>query len=132
VKAAGATADSSHPVDGIDIGPALHGDSLQREALYWHYPHYSNQGGVPGGAIRRGDFKLIEFYENAKLELYNLQQDIGEHHNLAAAQPERAKELQGMLAHWRARVDAVMPKPNPNYDPATANQGLTGTEPYDP
>jgi arylsulfatase A-like enzyme len=131
-KAAGAAADAGHPVDGIDIGPALHGGGLQREALYWHYPHYSNQGGVPGGVIRRGDFKLIEFYENGKLELYNLKQDIGEHHNLASAQPERAKELQGMLANWRTRVDAVMPKPNPKYDPATADQGLTGTEPYDP
>jgi arylsulfatase A-like enzyme len=132
VKAAGAAVDGAHPVDGIDITPALHAGGLQREALYWHYPHYSNQGGVPGGAIRRGDFKLIEFYENGKLELYNLKQDIGEHRNLAAAQPERAKELQGMLANWRTRVDAVMPKPNPKYDPATANQGLTGTEPYDP
>jgi arylsulfatase A len=130
--AAGVGPDGGHPVDGIDISAALHGGGLRREALYWHYPHYSNQGGVPGGAIRRGDFKLIEFYENGKLELYNLRQDVGERHNLASAQPGRAKEMQRMLADWRTGVNAVMPQPNPKYDAATANQGLTGTEPYDP
>jgi arylsulfatase A-like enzyme len=130
--AAGAGPDSAHPVDGIDISAALHGGGLRREAIYWHYPHYSNQGGVPGGAVRRGDFKLIEFYENGKLELYNLKQDVGEHHNLASAQPDRAKAMQRMLADWRAGVNAVMPQPNPKYDPATANQGLSGSEPYDP
>ena len=76
----------------------------RREALYWHYPHYSNQGGVPGGAIRRSDFKLIEFYEDGRLELYNLKQDVGEHHNLAAQEPERAKELRRMLDDWRRSV----------------------------
>jgi arylsulfatase A len=132
VAAAGATANAGHPLDGIDIGPELRGHGLRREALYWHYPHYSNQGGVPGGAIRRGDFKLIEFYEDGHLELYNLKQDVGEHHNLAAQQPDRAKELHRMLDNWRHSVNAVMPKPNPKYDPATAAQGLTGTEPYAP
>jgi arylsulfatase A-like enzyme len=130
--AAGATNSGAHPIDGIDISPEMHGHGLHREALYWHYPHYSNQGGVPGGAIRRGDYKLIEFYENGKLELFNLKQDIGEHHNLATAQPDRAREMRRMLDDWRKSVNAVMPTPNPKYDPATAAQGLTGTEPYDP
>jgi arylsulfatase A-like enzyme len=129
---AAAGAGQSVGLDGIDISPALRGGGLRREALYWHYPHYSNQGGVPGGAIRRGDFKLIEFYENGKLELFNLKQDIGEHHNLAASQPERAQELRRMLDKWRKSVNAVMPAPNPKYDAAAADQGLTGTEPYDP
>ena len=130
--AAGVPKQEGQILDGIDISPELRGGGLRRETLYWHYPHYSNQGGVPGGAIRRGDFKLIEFYENGKLELYNLKQDVGEHHNLATDQPDRAKELHRMLDNWRKSVNAVMPEPNPKYDAAAANQGLTGTEPYDP
>jgi arylsulfatase A-like enzyme len=129
---AAAGASSNSGVDGIDIGPELRFSGLRRDALYWHYPHYSNQGGVPGGAVRRGDYKLIEFYENGKLELFNLRQDIGERHNLAGTQPERAQEMRRMLGYWRKSVNAVMPLPNPKYDPATAGQGLTGLEPYDP
>jgi arylsulfatase A-like enzyme len=133
VAAAAAQKHSGHPIDGVDVAPLLAGrSSLNRDALYWHYPHYSNQGGVPGGAIRRGDWKLIEFYEDSHLELYNLKSDISEKHNLARQYPDRAKEMRGMLDNWRRSVNAVMPKANPKYDPATAAQGLTGTEPYDP
>ena len=133
VAAAGAQKHSGKPIDGKDIAPLLQGGSaLKRDALYWHYPHYSNQGGVPGGAIRRGDFKLIEFYEDGRTELYNLKQDIGEKHNLAADYPDKVKEMRRALGEWRRSVNAVMPKPNPKYDAATAAQGLTGTEPYDP
>ena len=60
------------------LTPALQGKQLNREALYWHYPHYSNQGGTPGGAIRVSDYKLFENYENGKVSLYNLKNDIGE------------------------------------------------------
>jgi hypothetical protein len=67
-----------HKVDGIDLTPAFKGQKLNREALYWHYPHYSNQGGIPGGAIRIGDYKLFENYENGEVSLYNLKKDIGE------------------------------------------------------
>jgi arylsulfatase A-like enzyme len=130
---AGAQRHSGSPIDGMDIGPLLRGSkNLKRDALYWHYPHYSNQGGVPAAAIRRGDFKLIEFYEDGRLELYNLKQDIGEKHNLAAQDAEKAKEMRRMLDDWRRSVDAVMPRLNPKYDPATADQGLTGVEPHTP
>jgi arylsulfatase A-like enzyme len=133
VAAAGAQKHSGKPIDGMDIAPLLAGGSgLKRDALYWHYPHYSNQGGVPGGAIRRGDFKLIEFYEDGRAELYNLKEDVGEKHNLAAKYPDKVKEMRRALAEWRRSVNAVMTKPNPKYDAATADQGLTGTEPYDP
>lgn len=103
-------------VDGVSLVPILteEADTLGREALYWHYPHYGNQGGTPGGAVRVGDWKLIEFYTPGKpLELYNLAEDIGEQNNLAEKNPEKTKELQAMLVAWRESVDAKMPTVNP-------------------
>ncbi len=103
-------------MDGESMVPLLKGTGRQkRQAIYWHYPHYSNQGGGPGGAIRVGDFKLIEFYEDNRVELYNLRADLGEQHDLAAEMPEKAAELRHMLHEWRQEVGAVMPQPNPNW-----------------
>ncbi|MCU0914128.1 MAG: sulfatase-like hydrolase/transferase [Planctomycetes bacterium] len=103
-------------VDGQSMVPLLKGTGgLQRKAIYWHYPHYSNQGGGPGGAVRMGDFKLIESYEDNRVELYNLRADLGEQHDLAAEMPEKAAELRRMLQQWRRVVDAVMPEPNPKW-----------------
>ena len=104
-------------IDGLDISPLLRNTraSLPREALYWHYPHFSNQGGRPGGAVRAGDWKLIENYEFGDLELYNLANDIGESRNLAKAEPARAEKMRAMLKAWRDRVGATMPPPNPEY-----------------
>jgi arylsulfatase A-like enzyme len=105
-------------VDGVSLVPLLKQTAgLKRDAIFWHYPHYSNQGGKPGGAVRKGDYKLIEFYEVGKLELYNLKEDIGEKNDLAAKAPEKVKEMQGMLNEWRQRVNAQMPTPNPEYKP---------------
>jgi arylsulfatase A len=103
-------------IDGINILPLLKQTGLvQREAIYWHYPHYSNQGGKPGGAIRMGDFKLIERYEDGGLELYNLKTDVSEQMNLAETMPQKAFELEGKLDMWRRAVGAQMPEPNPDY-----------------
>ena len=102
--------------DGINIVPLLKGnESLKRKALFWHYPHYGNQGGSPGSAVRSGDYKLIKFYEDNHLELYNLRDDIGEKKNLVAEMPEKTKELQRELNDWLKEVDARMPTPNPNF-----------------
>jgi arylsulfatase A-like enzyme len=104
--------------DGIDLVPLLRGGAAPaREALYWHYPHYSNQGGRPGGAVRAGDWKLLEFYERGRQELYDLKADVGEHRNRIADKPELAKELAGKLSAWREAVGARMMKPNPDYHP---------------
>ncbi len=104
--------------DGVSIlGLLKGGNSLDREAIYWHYPHYGNQGGTPGSSIRRGDYKLIEFFEDGALELYNLRDDIGEKRNLAADQPALVAELHGLLKAWRRRMDAKIPLPNPDYVP---------------
>jgi arylsulfatase A len=117
-------------IDGVNLAPLLQGRAtLKRDALYWHYPHYSNQGGVPAGAIREGRYKLIEFYEDSRVELFDLVNDPGEKTNLAAKDPARAKRLHAKLAGWRKQVNAAMPQPNPAYDATTADQGLTGAEP---
>jgi arylsulfatase A-like enzyme len=104
--AAAAGIPVTHAIDGIDIRPALAGGSLDRDALYWHYPHYSNQGGIPGGAIRVGDYKLFERYEDGRVHLYNLKDDIGEKTDLAAAQPERVDAMRKQLHSWYKTVDA--------------------------
>jgi arylsulfatase A-like enzyme len=105
-------------IDGVTLVPLLKGKkSLPRKAVFWHYPHYGNQGGSPGGAVLAGDYKLIEFYEDNRLELYNLKKDIGEKNNLADKMPRKAAELHKMLTAWRKDVDAQMPTPNPDYKP---------------
>jgi arylsulfatase A len=105
-------------VDGVSLVPLLRQTGgLKRDVIYWHYPHYSNQGGKPGGAVRQGDYKLIEFYEDGKLELYNLKDDLEEKSDLAARMPQKAKEMRDMLSEWRKDVDAQMPTANPDYKP---------------
>jgi len=105
-------------IDGVSFVPLLKGaKSLDRKAIFWHYPHYGNQGGSPGGAVRLGNYKLIEFYEDSHLELYNLKADIGEKNNLAARMSEKTAEMLKMLRTWRRQVDARMPTPNPDYKP---------------
>jgi arylsulfatase A-like enzyme len=105
--------------DGVSLAPLLQGGSLPERPLFWHYPHYSNQGGAPEGAVRLGDYKLIEWYEDMRVELYDLKHDLGERHNLVAAQPDKVADLRRRLHDWRTQVNAQMPIPNPNYDPAS-------------
>ncbi|NND98070.1 MAG: sulfatase [Pirellulaceae bacterium] len=101
-------ADVPHgSVDGASLVPLLEGrDSIEREALYWHYPHYSNQGGFPGGAIRIGDWKLIERFEDGRVHLYHLGDDIGERNDVQADHPDRVKSMRTKLHSWYASVDA--------------------------
>jgi arylsulfatase A-like enzyme len=109
------------PCDGLDITSLFRGSaSLDRELLYWHYPHYSDQGGTPSSAIREGDWKLIEFFEDGHLELYNLALDPGEQYNFASSFADHATELQRKLQSWREGLDASMPHPNPQYNPLEA------------
>jgi len=118
LQLAGLPLNPKQHCDGMSLVPLLEGKPLNRGPLYWHYPHYSNQGGAPSGAIRDGDWKLVEWYEDGRLELFNLHDDIGEKNNVAAANPEKVKDLHDKLIAWRKSVNAVMPLPNPNYDPA--------------
>ena len=108
--------------DGISLVPLLLGTApTSRQELFWHYPHHQHYqlgGTMPYGAIRSGDFKLIEFYDEMRVELYDLKNDVGEQNDLAAAQPDRAIALRARLHAWRSEVGAQMPTPNPAYDPA--------------
>jgi arylsulfatase A-like enzyme len=111
---------------GLDLIPAQHKDGTsfldllrdpsakhERAPLFWHYPHWGNQGGIPSAAVRDGDWKLIEFYWKKGLELYNLAKDPGEQHDLAAANPAKVAELKAKLDAFRKDTDALMPLPNP-------------------
>jgi arylsulfatase A len=107
-------------VDGANLIPLLRQDGeWKRDALFWHYPHYQHYqlgGTTPYGAIRAGDFKLIEFFDDMRLELYNVREDISEQNNLAGAMPAKAAELRERLHAWRKEAGAQMPSRNPNYD----------------
>jgi alkaline phosphatase len=110
------------PLDGMSLKTLL-GDpdgSLDREALYWHYPHYHPGGDGPYSAVRAGEWKLIEHLEDGRLELFNLSEDLGEQHNVAESQPAKAKELLDRLHAWRDAVGAQLPAANPAYDPQRA------------
>ena len=99
-------------VDGVSLVPLLKGDGkLKRQAIYWHYPHYHGSGNKPSAAVRAGDYKLIEWYEDNSVELYNLKDDIGELHDLAGRMPEKAVELRGLLHRWLKQVKAAVPTP---------------------
>lgn len=111
------------PLDGVSLMPVLHGGELPVRSLFWHFPHYTNQGGRPAGAIRDGHWKLIEQFEDGSLELYDLTADVGETRNLAAAEAVRAESMLAELKGWRARVGARMPTPNPHCD-ATLHRRL--------
>jgi arylsulfatase A len=107
-------------VDGLDLTGVLEDPAaaLDRDALYWHYPHYHSQGATPHSAIRDGDFRLVEFYEDGHIELYNLAEDVGETTDLVGQMPEKAKQLQEKLHAWREKVGAQAPNENPDFDPA--------------
>jgi arylsulfatase A-like enzyme len=106
--------------DGVSLVPLLKGGRLKRDAMFWHYPHYSNQGGEPAGAVRDGDWKLIEWYEDGSLELYNLRNDPEEKKNLVAENRKMAKKLRARLSAWRKSVNALMPNSNPDFTPGKA------------
>ncbi|MHC4996610.1 MAG: sulfatase, partial [Planctomycetota bacterium] len=105
-------------VDGKSLAPVLRGGEINRRAIYWHFPHYSNHGmEPPSGAVRAGDWKLIEYYENFTVQLFNLKDDPAELIDLASSNPKKADELRAMLHAWRDQVGAKMNEPNPDYDP---------------
>lgn len=93
-------------IDGENILSLIYKKNSERE-IYWHYPHYSNQGGKPGAAIRKGKYKLIFNYENQTTELYDLFTDLGETNNIASTFPAIANQLQTSLFNWLKKAKAV-------------------------
>ncbi len=125
LEAAGLAPMPEQHVDGVSIMSLLRGEaSLDREAIFWHYPHYSNQGGTPGCSIRCGDWKLIEFFEDWHVELYNLREDIGETNDLAEVKPELAAELRAKLVAWRESIEAKIPEVNEGYEAMLAGEAV--------
>lgn len=109
-------------VDGVSLAPLLRGTPPPtRDALFWHYPHHQHYqlgGAMPYGAIRSGDFKLIEFFNDMHVELYHIRDDLSEKNDLAATRPQTVAALRTRLHAWRREVGAQMPTPNPNHDPS--------------
>jgi arylsulfatase A-like enzyme len=100
----------ANPVDGVSLLAAVAGEKTGNDRpLYWHYPHYGNQGGSPSAAVRRGDWKLIHFFEDDRRELYNLADDIGEDKNVAESNPEIQIQLSKLLDDWSTGVGAKFP-----------------------
>ena len=119
--------ENEHLLDGENLLPLFKGDhdAFSRDAIYWHFPAYleaySDQNTpwrtTPAGAIRKGSYKLIEFFGEEIIELYNLEDDIGEQEDLADVMPEKAKELKDALMAWRDEVNAPVPvEANPDFD----------------
>ena len=112
LEAAGLPLRPKQHQDGVSLVPLLKGETeLIRDAIYWHYPHYSNQGGFPGGAMREGDWKLIERYEDGRVQLYNLKADGSEQNDLAAQKPERVVAMQKKLHAWYRETSAEFLRP---------------------
>lgn len=111
------------PLDGVSLVGLLRGEPLPPRQLCWHFPNYTNQGSRPAGAIRDGDWKLVEQLEDGSVELFDLASDPSETKNLAAANPERVKDLRQKLHAWRERIGAQLPTPNPDFD-ASLHQRL--------
>jgi arylsulfatase A-like enzyme len=101
--------------DGVSIVPLLKGKKQSRGALYFHYPNYGGKGDTPSGAIREGDYKLLEFFEDGHTELYNLKEDISESNDLSEKQPVRTTKMLRQLQEWRKQCGALMPAKNENY-----------------
>ena len=107
------------PTDGESLVAVLKGGArLKRDTLYWHYPHYHPGSATPYSAIREGDWKLIHFFEDDRVELYDLKNDVGEKNDLAKTNAGKATALRAKLDRWRKEVGAQLPTKNPNHDPA--------------
>lgn len=129
VEIIGSENEATNPIDGVSLLPLLtQRSTLSRRAIYWHYPHYHSSSIGPCGALRAGDYKLIEWFDETicgpgnEFELYNLKDDIGERNNLAKRMPKKTRELKEMLSTWRSKASVQMLTPNPNYNPQKAKK----------
>ena len=117
LELAGLPLQPQQHVDGISLAPLLLGknDSLDREAIFWHYPHYGNQGGTPGSSLRSGKWKYIEFYEDNSRHLFDLETDIAEKHDVASIHPELVERFHQLLSEWLSDCKAYFPTVNADY-----------------
>lgn len=115
LEMAGLPLQPQQHVDGISLLPALSEKKMKDRPVFWHYPHYGNQGGTPGSSVRYGKWKLIEFFEDMHTELYDLESDPSEARNLAEINPDKRDELRQLLHSWRESICAKIPKRNPDW-----------------
>jgi arylsulfatase A-like enzyme len=114
LEIAGVPARPKQHLDGVSLAPLLKGEkSLGRDAIFWHYPHYSNPGGFPGAAIRVDNYKLIERFEDGRVHLYDLKNDIGERNDLSEKMPEKVDQMSKRLHTWYREVDAKLLEQKP-------------------
>ena len=107
---------SSGQTDGVSIVKLFKKDKMKERPIFWHYPHYSNQGVEPGSAVRLGKYKLIDNFEKGRQELYDLENDLSETNDISAENPEKTKELFKLLNDWRRETNAKMMEPNPAWN----------------
>ncbi len=122
LELAGLPLQPKQHVDGISLVPLIRGETTKRRDLFWHYPHYGNQGGEPSAIILSDDWKLIHYYEDGRRELYQITEDVGEQHDKADTHPDKVKQLGQRLEAWLAETDAKMPTDNPNFSEDRAEQ----------
>ncbi|OVE80669.1 sulfatase, partial [bacterium M21] len=103
-------------VDGVSLAPVLSGNAIVKRDLFWHYPHYGNQGGEPSGVINTGSWKLIHYYEDGRDELYDITQDIGEQNDMATSKPEVVSTLRAKLNKWLKDTAAKIPQPDKRFN----------------
>jgi len=131
LEAAGLPLRPDQHRDGISLMPLLKGaGSLKREALFWHYPHYGNQGGTPGSSVLRYPWKLIEFFEDGRLELYNLKDDPGENANKADDEKALTIEMRDRLHEWQKKAGALIPDKNTEFNPWSRDHKERGFQPW--
>ena len=116
LELAGIPVPKKQDVDGISIVPLLKGGAIADRPLYWHYPHYGNQGGEPSSIITQDDWKLIYYHEDGRDELYHLTKDPAEKHDLARREPSKAKALRAKLDAWLKSTDAKLPAKDATFD----------------
>jgi len=102
--------------DGVSLMPLMKKGKMKERPLFWHYPHYSNQGVEPGSAVRLGNYKLIDNFQTGRQELYDLEKDISETNDISSFNIEKRNELYNLLIEWRKSTDAKMMLPNPKWN----------------
>ena len=136
LEAAGLPLRPEQHVDGVSLMPLLRQTgTLNREAIFWHYPHYSNQGGGPEAAVVSGNWKLIEFLDDNHSELFDLATDVGEKTDVSGSHPDETSHLVALLQHWQSDVAAKFPKPNPHWHkastrPTSQASGVADEQPF--
>ena len=113
-------------VDGVSLVPLLKDKSILERSLYWHYPHYGNQGGDPSAIIRKGNWKLIHYFEDGTNELYNLSLDIGETNNVFDQFPQKGMALINELENWLSSTNALIPEIDPLHNEEEEKDWLLG------